>query len=361
MARILIIDDNPDMLAMLHMFFERRTEHEILVAKTGREGLDIAFDKRPNVALVDVMMPRMDGYEVVRRLRTNSHTEKMIIIMLTARGQRVDQQAALQAGADLHLSKPVNMQTLAESVDTLLAQRIQVALGKTMLLLVLSLKGGVGTTTVATNLAALLQQVAPTILWDLAPTSGHGALFLGLEPKAHWGLYLRDPQKGIASLVSQHGSGLQILCAPPIPSASAWLTEAQIIAVMQSVRSMSTYVVVDMPPMLNPSLAPLIAAAEKILLVTGDDPPSIQTTLATLQALHAVEEKLLVIHNIRDAGRHLRSPSLSATLRIPVQGELPYDTNQELALSKGVPLALAKSDSPLVLGLQNVIQQLLVA
>ena len=361
MARVLIIDDSADMLAMLRMFFERRTAHEVLAAKNGREGLDLAFDERPQVALVDVMMPGIDGYEVVRRLRADASTKNMVIIILTARGQTVDQQAALQAGADMHLAKPVNMQSLSEAVDTLLAQRQQASLQKKMVLPVLSLKGGLGTTTVAVNMAALLQQVAPTLLWDLAPTSGHGALFMGLEPKTHWGLYLRDPQKGIASLVRQHRSGLQILCAPPIPSASAWFTEEQMHSVMQSMLTLASYVVIDMPPMLSPSLTPLVTAAEKILLLTGDDPPSIQTTLATLQALNSVQEKTMVIHNIRDAGRRSRGPSLSNTLRVPIQGEIPYDPNQELALGRGIPLALAKSDSPLVVALMGVVQRLLAA
>jgi pilus assembly protein CpaE len=361
MARVLIIDDSPDMLAMLRMFFERRTAHEVLVAKNGREGLDLAFDERPQVALVDVMMPGIDGYEVVRRLRADAHTKNMVIIVLTARGQSVDQQAAMQAGADMHMVKPVNMQSLSEAVDRLLAQRQQANLQKTMVLPVLSLKGGIGTTTVAVNLAALLQQVAPTILWDLAPTSGHGALFMGMEPKTHWGIYLREPQKGIASLVRQHRSGLQILCAPPIPSASAWFTEAQMQSVMQSMLTFASYVVIDMPPMLNASLTPLMTAAERILLLTGDDPPSIQTTLATLQALHTVQEKTIVIHNARDAGRRSRSASLASTLRVTLQGEIPYDANQELALGRGVPLALAKSDSPLVVALMGIVKQLLKA
>jgi pilus assembly protein CpaE len=359
MARVLIIDDSGEMLSMLRMFFERHTAHKVLVAEEGKEGLNLAYDQRPDLAIIDVMMPRMDGYEVVRRLRADSRTDKMGIIVLTARGQRVDQQAAIQAGADLHLHKPVNIHSLSAHVDRLLAQRRQAKLRQSMVLPVISLKGGLGTTTIAVNLAVLLQQVAPTILWDLAPTSGHGALCMGLEPKSHWGLYLRDTQKSLPSLLRQHRSGLQVLCAPPIPAASPWFTEGQIYTLLQAMLDVSSYVVIDMPPMLDAALVPIFTAAERILLLTGDDPPSIQTTLATLQALHGVQEKTLVIHNVRDAGRHTRNPSLAATLRVPVEGEIPYDPNQVLALGKGVPLALAKGDSPLVVSLKRVVQQLL--
>jgi len=120
MARVLIIDDSPDMLDMLSTFFERRTSHEVILAKNGKSGLDKAVETPPNLALVDVMMPGIDGYEVVRRLRADPKTRDMGIIILTARGQSVDRQAALQAGADMHLPKPVNIDVLAEAVEAVL-------------------------------------------------------------------------------------------------------------------------------------------------------------------------------------------------------------------------------------------------
>lgn len=361
MARVLIIDDSSDMLAMLRMFFERRTPHEVLLSKNGREGLDLAFEQRPDLALVDVMMPGVDGYEVVRQLRADPRTEKMGIIILTARGQSVDQQAALQAGADIHLPKPVNMQTLSESVEALLSARKQASARKPMVLPVFSLKGGLGVTTVAVNLAALLHQIAPTVLWDLSPVSGHGALFVGVQPKTHWGLYLGAPQKGIEPLLRQHRSGLQVFCAPPIPGASMWFDNAQIATVTQGLLALATYVVVDMPSTLDRAMMSLLDDAEKILLLAGDDPPSIQTTLATFQALKTMQEKVLVIHNTRMPGRRTDTATLQAAMRVPIFASLPYDPNQELALGRGVPLALAKPDSPLITGLKSIAQRLLTA
>lgn len=359
MARVLIIDDSSDMLAMLRMFFERRTPHEVISGKNGKEGLELAYAQQPDLALVDVMMPGMDGYEVVRHLRADPRTENMAIIVLTARGQPVDQQAALDAGADMHLPKPVNMQVLSESVESLLEQRKSSTAHRSILLPVMSLKGGIGATTIAVNLAALLQQVAQTVLWDLSPTSGHVAMLTGLQPKTHWGHFLREPEKGISSLLRQHRSGLQVLCAPAIPMSFGWFTEEQINTVTQALLATASYVVVDMPPLLDPVLTPLLSEAEKLLLLTGDDPPSIQTTLATLQALQEIQEKTTLIHNVPDPGRHISGQTLTTTLRVPLFGEIPYDSNQELALGKGVPLALAKADSPLVMALKGMLQRLL--
>ena len=144
-------------------------------------------------------MPVMDGYEVVRKLRADPATSEMGIIILTARGQPVDQAAALKAGADLHLPKPVNLDVLADAIESVSAKARPVG-PKRMVIPVISLRGGTGATTVATNLATLLQQVAPTTLWDLSPASGHVALSLGLQPKSHWGSYLRDRDQRVADL-----------------------------------------------------------------------------------------------------------------------------------------------------------------
>jgi len=357
MARILVIDDSPDMLAMLRTFFERRTSHEVTLATSGKSGLAKATEKVPNLALVDVMMPVMDGYEVVRRLRADPKTRSMGIIILTARGQPVDQQAALQAGADIHLPKPVDIEVLADAVETVL-QKAKHA-GKEIVLPVIGLRGGTGVTTVATNLAALLQQVGPTVLWDLSPASGHAALFLGLQPKTHWGVYLRDTAKPVEPLIRQHPSGLRVLCAPPVPGLFGWFNAVSAAAALKSLSAGAQFVVVDMPSIFDAAVGPILSAAEKVLVITGDDPPAIQTTLATLQVLKRWNVKVVLARNAARSGRHLDTRALEQATRVTIHVDLPFDPNQSLALTKGVLLALAKPDSPLIAALKLTAQQLL--
>ncbi len=359
MARVLIIDDSTDMLDMLSTFFERRTSHEVIVAKNGKNGLAMAMEKIPNLALVDVMMPAMDGYEVVRRLRADPKTRTMGIIILTARGQPVDEQAALQAGADMHLPKPVDMDVLADAVETVLLKAKPA--GKEIVLPVIGLKGGTGVTTVAANLAALLQQVGPTVLWDLSPSSGHAALFLGLQPKTHWGIYLRDTAKPVEPLIMHHPSGLRVLCAPPVPGLFGWFSAGSAAAVLESLSADAQFVVVDMPSTFDAAVGPILSAAEKVLVITGDDPPAIQTTLATLQVLKRWSAEVVLARNAARSGRHLDTRALGQAMRVTIHVDLPYDPNQSLALSKGVLLALAKPDSPLIAALKLTAQQLLRA
>jgi pilus assembly protein CpaE len=129
----------------------------------------------------------MNGYEVCRQLRRNPATAQIPIIVLTARGQPVDREAALAAGADEYIAKPVTMAELLERVNRLLTSRIaRRPAGGTIA--VLSLRGGVGVTTLAVNLAVTLARSSPNqvCLVDLSPSSGHDALQLGLRPDPNW-------------------------------------------------------------------------------------------------------------------------------------------------------------------------------
>ncbi len=359
MARVLIIDDSPEILTLLRVFFERKTQHEVLLCTNGADALTQAFEQRPELALVDVMMPEMDGYEVVRRLREDPRTEDMGIIILTARGQPVDRQAALQAGADLHLSKPVDMQALSQAADELLPTAQASPKTRGRVLPIFSLRGGVGVTTIAVNLSILLQQITPTILWDLSPTSGHAALFCGLQPKVHWGSYLTDRQEDTTALLRRHKSGLHLLCAPPVPGNEGWFSAQQIADVLSQLRRSAPSIVIDVPSRLDSAVQALFARAARILIVLGDDPPAIQTSLATLQALHAWQEKVMLIRNVNSPGDHPTAAALKRVMRVPLQGDLPHDPNQAQALRRGVPLALAKPDSPFVTSLKEIARALL--
>ncbi len=344
MARVLIVDDSIDVLTLLQAFFRRRASHEVLIARNGEEGLHQALEHRPDLALVDIMMPGMDGYELIRRLRADPRTESMGILVLTARGQPVDQQAALQTGADAYLAKPVNLEELEAIVDKILSNRSQKA---ATVLPILSLKGGLGVTTTAVNLALLLQQQAPTALWDLAHASGHVALCLGIAPQTHWGAILQQPDMPVTSVIQEHTSRLQVLCAPPIPVTSQELGESQVHRILHALQETATYIVIDTPPILNAATLTVLRLAQEVILLTSHDPAGIQSTLATLQVLRDLRARSLVVHS-----RPIPSPSpdldpLSRLMHTSIRMSLPYDPKQDRALRTGIPITLSAPDSAL--------------
>ena len=101
MAKILIIDDDPDILAMVRLVLERKGHHDVTVTADSQEGLHMALKGHYDLLIIDVMMPYLSGYEIVRRLRQNHATAHTPIIILSARWQPVDKQASEEIGADL--------------------------------------------------------------------------------------------------------------------------------------------------------------------------------------------------------------------------------------------------------------------
>ncbi|MBI5959830.1 MAG: response regulator [Chloroflexi bacterium] len=119
MPHILLIDDDFNLLQMVKLMLER-VGHQVEVAKEGEKGIVLAAQNQPDLAVIDVMMPGLSGYDVVRKLRDDPLTAGIPIIILTARSQPMDKQMALDAGANAFLSKPVTAQELIDRVDAVL-------------------------------------------------------------------------------------------------------------------------------------------------------------------------------------------------------------------------------------------------
>jgi DNA-binding response OmpR family regulator len=119
---VLVADDDPDILALVRFRLER-DGYEVLSAPDGETALDLALARTPDLALLDVMMPRLDGYEVTRRLREHGATATIPIILLTARVQEPDVERGFEAGADDYVTKPFSPQALGERVQAALGAR----------------------------------------------------------------------------------------------------------------------------------------------------------------------------------------------------------------------------------------------
>jgi CheY-like chemotaxis protein len=116
--RILVADDNPDALASLTELL-RLFGHEVFGAADGREALESAERHRPDVALLDLGMPLLDGYEVARRIRTQPWGKQTLLLALTGWGQDSDRRRSATAGFNLHLVKPVDIGRLMELLSQL--------------------------------------------------------------------------------------------------------------------------------------------------------------------------------------------------------------------------------------------------
>lgn len=118
--RILIADDEPNILISLE-FLMKREGHEVLLARDGREALELLRRERPALVLLDVMMPLMSGFEVCAAVKGDDALKATKVLMLTAKGRETDVAKGLAMGADAYMTKPFSTRELAERVRALLA------------------------------------------------------------------------------------------------------------------------------------------------------------------------------------------------------------------------------------------------
>ena len=119
---VLAADDDEDILELVAFRLER-SGYSVLRARDGQEAFEIALAERPDLAVLDVMMPKLDGFELTRRLREDEATSRMPIILLTARAQDADVERGFAAGADDYLRKPFSPQELSTRVQAILGRR----------------------------------------------------------------------------------------------------------------------------------------------------------------------------------------------------------------------------------------------
>jgi len=118
---ILVVEDNPDMIRFLVALLAY--DFNVLSAQNGKDGLRMSLERRPDLVISDVMMPEMDGFEMVRRLRQDPEGAKIPLIFLTARGSSDDRIEGHSGGADTYLAKPFRSEELLAAVDALLSRQ----------------------------------------------------------------------------------------------------------------------------------------------------------------------------------------------------------------------------------------------
>lgn len=119
--KILVVDDEPPIVRLME-FILARQGHEMLVAVNGQEALDKVRTHQPDLVLLDIMMPRIDGYEVARTLRADPATADLPIIMLSAKAQEEDIQKGMDVGVNEYITKPFSPDQLVHVVGDYLSR-----------------------------------------------------------------------------------------------------------------------------------------------------------------------------------------------------------------------------------------------
>ncbi|MCP4426961.1 MAG: response regulator [Chloroflexi bacterium] len=362
MARIFVIDDDEQLLRMVGLMLERGG-HSITLINKPRNGFEQLEADKPDLLVLDVMMPGMSGHDLTRHIRASSQLKDLPILILTARAQDIDRDTALASGADDYLSKPVTSQELIERVDKLLTKKtekpkkpkLEVA-EQGMVLAFYGLRGGVGKTTLATNLALALRHTSrqEVCLVDLSPAGGQATLHLNLHAKPHPNWANLATLDGLDWPTLQehliiHRIGMRVLAAPTAPQPPSLLSDKSTARIVSLLRDNMMFTVLDLPPVLNPSFMAALKMADVSLHVITPDIVSVRMALQTSRALAKSGVKLKQASYILNQVATKAQLSQEAVERA-VGGRIPFqinfDPNQARALTKSVSLALSDVDSP---------------
>lgn len=295
--RILIVDDDMDTLRLVGLMLERQG-YEIIAANNGNQAVMLAVSEQPDMILLDIMMPDMNGYEVTHQVRDNPSTTHIPIIMFTAKTQIDDKLMGFEVGADDYLTKPTQPRELFAHVKAVLARTSKVqdtipTKDRGFNIGVLSTKGGLGVTTLALNLGIAIHQdtQCDVIVAEFRPGQGTLSLELGcLQPENLTRLLETKvseitPQAIEKELVT-HNSGVQLLLSTHDPSDAKYICEANTFeSIAKHLPYLARYNVLDLGPALTPITERVLKYCDNVIIVVEPVPHTILQSKALIQAL----------------------------------------------------------------------------
>ncbi|MFK5891350.1 MAG: response regulator [Flavobacteriaceae bacterium] len=122
MKKLLIVDDEPNIVMSLEFVFKKEN-YKVFIARDGAEAIEIIENSLPDIILLDIMMPKVDGYQVLKHLKEVASLNKIKVIILSAKNKIADIELGLQLGADKYISKPFSTRQLVKEVKKLLNKK----------------------------------------------------------------------------------------------------------------------------------------------------------------------------------------------------------------------------------------------
>ena len=313
--------------------------YEVVTALTGEQALEQASREFPDLIILDVMMPGMDGFEVSRALRQNAESAHTPILMFTAKALVDDKRSGYDAGVNLYLTKPVHPIDLQASIKTLLSQRQTNPSGsgkQGYVVGVLAAKGGMGTSTLALNLAISYHQKhdEKVIAAELRPGQGTWAQELNLNPASGLAALLQKStnklsKHAVNAVLVPTAHGVQLLLASndtkDIPLVES---TGQLEAILQQLAQLAGLVVLDIGTPFHPAYTAVADFCDELIVVTEPHPTAARRTQALLQGLRTsslgrTKDISIVTLNRNNTTLALSAAQIAALLGEPVALEIP--------------------------------------
>lgn len=365
--RILVVDDDPIIIQITAKVLTT-AGYEVFKATSGPETLRLVDGIRPDLIILDVMMPEMNGYEVCSRLRAKPSTARLPIMMLTAQESVEEKVRGFEAGADDYMTKPFQPQELQARVKVLLRRALTTqnaaAQRAGKLIGVFSLRGGVGVSMLSANLASGLAQLwnCPTVLVDLSLMAGHSALMLNLAQRNTWADLTRMSVEEIDGdlindLLLPHGSGAFLLAAPRQPADSELVTGERVTRVLTLLRERYLYVVLDLPHDFRETTLAGLDLADDVLALMSPDLASVLSTASALDifaSLHYPRDIIKLVLNQTFERNALSARVIQDALKMNFGLVIPHAEEVVHSINTGKPVVLSAATSPVGIVLEDL-------
>ncbi len=294
--KILVVDDDPDTVKFINIMLSR-LGYIVVSATSGMEALERVQTEHPDLIILDVMMPGMDGYEVSRNLRRNPKTATTPILMFTAKTTIEDKLAGYDAGVNLYLTKPIHPIDLQANIRNLLTQKLtkaEAAADHGYVVGVLSATGGAGVSTIALNLAITYAKKfnSKVIAAEMRPGQGSWALDLNLtEPLGLvnlLGMELDDiTPEAVSKELIQTNFGIKILSASnqteKVESAAA---TPQLERVIDHLTNLANVLILDIGTSFHPGFNAILNKCNELIMVVEPQPVPIKRSKLLASELH---------------------------------------------------------------------------
>jgi len=353
--KILVVDDDLQLHRLIKLILQR-AEYQVVTAMSGEEGVEKVRTEKPDLVLMDVMMPGIDGFETTKRIRRSPEGRHLPIIFLSARDEMDAKVRGLRGGGNDYVTKPVKAGELLARIEVQLRAETPI-LGQ--LITVFGSKANVGCTTLAVNLALALRQVSQqdVLLVDWQRPLGDVALFLGL-PKIRMMEFILPH---ITDLNTQtFGKTLRMFnevvkeCLPGVwvvpgatdPNTAKQMDRKTLDNLLELALIKGDYVLVDAGTFFSWENPPLINIGGGInLCVLTPDPTSIERAALAMENINAMERDLWLILNRYDTPS-VPPKQIESRLRTILKGCVPDESEQAMqALNEGRPLYMTDPSS----------------
>jgi DNA-binding response OmpR family regulator len=299
--KILIVDDDLDTLRLIGLMLQRQG-YLTTASSSGLQALEIVKDEKPDLIILDIMIPDLDGYEIARRLRSSPETASIPIIMFTAKSLLDDKISGFDAGADAYLTKPTQPRELFAHVREVLARYDQEVPGfvashpeKGTVTGLMAVKGGLGISTLAINLGIAIRNKTKreTIVAEFRPGEGSMALDLGLPLPEGLNRLLQKPGGEITAVEVEkelvgHASGLRLLPASYFPRDARYNQAIDgFEGVIRQLPHLASSSIVDLGPSLPSKTEKVISYCDNLIILIE---PVSHTIIRTRALLDDLEE-----------------------------------------------------------------------